>query len=82
MTRIHSSRVSALASEIGIEVSLSHDYLLVMRGAERTFAAIADLYPTAPIFTLLYDEDALGGRFDGHSVHTSPRALTARIISS
>ena len=37
-------------------VAVAHDYLLVMRGAERTFAAIADLYPQAPIFTLLYDE--------------------------
>jgi glycosyltransferase involved in cell wall biosynthesis len=52
-------------------VSLVHDYLLVMRGAERTFAAIADMYPQAPVFTLLYDEHGTGGRFDGHSITTS-----------
>jgi glycosyltransferase involved in cell wall biosynthesis len=52
-------------------VVLAHDYLLVMRGAERTFAAIAELYPEAPIFTLLYDEKGTGGRFAGHSITTS-----------
>jgi glycosyltransferase involved in cell wall biosynthesis len=53
-------------------VALAHDYLLVMRGAERTFAAIADLYAQAPIFTLLYDEQGTGGRFAGRSIATSP----------
>lgn len=52
-------------------VSLAHDYLLVMRGAERTFAAISDHYSDAPIFTLLYDERGTGGRFAGREVHTS-----------
>jgi glycosyltransferase involved in cell wall biosynthesis len=50
---------------------LAHDYLLVMRGAERTFAAIADLYPSAPIFTLLYDANGTHERFAGHVVTTS-----------
>jgi glycosyltransferase involved in cell wall biosynthesis len=53
-------------------VAIAHDYLLVMRGAERTFAAIADLYSEAPIFTLLYDEDGTQGRFAGRSITTSP----------
>lgn len=42
-----------------------------MRGAEQTFAAMADLYPQAPIFTLLYDRDGTGGRFDGRAISTS-----------
>ena len=32
----------------GKSIGLVHDYLLVMRGAERTFAAIADCWPDAP----------------------------------
>ncbi|HEY4428647.1 MAG TPA: glycosyltransferase [Solirubrobacteraceae bacterium] len=56
----------------GESVSLAHDYLLVMRGAERTFAAIAELYVDSPIFTLLYDEGGTGGRFAGRSITTSP----------
>jgi glycosyltransferase involved in cell wall biosynthesis len=69
MTHTQSPR-SALSG--GENVSLVHDYLLVMRGAERTFAAIADLYSQAPIFTLLYDERGTNKRFAGHSIITSP----------
>ncbi len=42
---------------------LVHDYLLVMRGAERTFQQIAACYPQAPIYTLLYDDQRLGHVF-------------------
>ncbi len=38
------------------DVALGHDYLLVMRGAERVFVEIADIWPEAPIHTLLWDE--------------------------
>jgi len=56
------------------DVVLAHDYLLVMRGAERTFAAIAELYAQAPIFTLIYDEadEGLRARFAGRAITTSP----------
>jgi glycosyltransferase involved in cell wall biosynthesis len=63
----HPAEVSPLAGRI----SLAHDYLLVMRGAERTFAAIAELYPQAPIFTLLHDDQGTNGRFAGRSITTS-----------
>jgi glycosyltransferase involved in cell wall biosynthesis len=53
-------------------LSLVHDYLLVLRGAERTFAALCDAWPDAPVVTLLYDEAGTGGRFAGHEVRTSP----------
>jgi glycosyltransferase involved in cell wall biosynthesis len=51
---------------------LVHDYLLVMRGAERTFAAISDIWPAAPIATLLYDEASTHRRFVDRTVTTSP----------
>ena len=53
-------------------LALVHDYLLVLRGAERTFAAMADVWPAAPIATLLYDEDGTARRFAGRDVTTSP----------
>ncbi len=53
-------------------VVLVHDYLLVLRGAERTFAAISDLWPAAPILTLLYDEQGTAQRFADRAVITSP----------
>jgi glycosyltransferase involved in cell wall biosynthesis len=60
-----------MAPQTSVRVSVAHDYLLVMRGAERTFAAIADLYGHSPIFTLLYDEAGTGRRFAGRSITTS-----------
>jgi glycosyltransferase involved in cell wall biosynthesis len=42
-----------------------------MRGAERVFAVIADLYHDAPIFTLIYDERGTNGRFAGRSITAS-----------
>jgi glycosyltransferase involved in cell wall biosynthesis len=54
------------------QLALIHDYLLVLRGAERTFAAMADMWPEAPIFTLLYDAEGTNGRFAGRAVTTSP----------
>lgn len=53
------------------DVALVHDYLLVMRGAERVFAQIAALWPAAPIYTLLYDEAAMNSGFSGRRVQTS-----------
>jgi glycosyltransferase involved in cell wall biosynthesis len=52
--------------------ALVHDYLLVLRGAERTFAAMADVWPEAPVYTLLYDRDATEERFEAHPVYSSP----------
>ena len=51
--------------------ALVHDYLLVMRGAERTFAAIADCWPGAPVRTLLFDPAGTEGRFDGRRITVS-----------
>ncbi len=63
---------AAAAPGVPLRMAIAHDYLLVMRGAERTFAAVADLYPEAPIYTLLYDEEGTDDRFSGRSITTSP----------
>jgi glycosyltransferase involved in cell wall biosynthesis len=55
-----------------VSTVLAHDYLLVMRGAERVFAAMAQMHPGAPILTLLYDAEATGAAFAGHRVTASP----------
>jgi glycosyltransferase involved in cell wall biosynthesis len=59
-----------------MSVGLVHDYLLVMRGAERTFAAIADCWPEAPIHTLLYDEEGTNRWFANRNVQPSPLQRT------
>jgi glycosyltransferase involved in cell wall biosynthesis len=55
----------------GEGVVLVHDYLLVMRGAERSFEAIVGCYPGATIATLLYDPVGTDGRFTHREVRTS-----------
>ena len=54
-----------------MSTALVHDYLLVMRGAERTFAEIADCWPKSDIYTLLYDSQATSDRFAGRSITSS-----------
>jgi glycosyltransferase involved in cell wall biosynthesis len=52
-------------------VALVHDFLLDVRGAERVFMALCDLFPQADLFTAVYDEDGTEGRFADRNVHTS-----------
>jgi glycosyltransferase involved in cell wall biosynthesis len=53
------------------DVALAHDYLLTPRGAERTFATMAECWPTAPIHTLLYDPPAIGDLFGERRIQVS-----------
>lgn len=54
-----------------MKVALVHDFLLKLGGAERVLKVFADMYPDAPIYTLLYDEDAVGDVFPSDRVRTS-----------
>jgi glycosyltransferase involved in cell wall biosynthesis len=54
-----------------METALVHDYLLVLRGAERTFCEIAEVWPEAPIHTLLYNEEGTGGTFAHRTIRPS-----------
>jgi len=51
--------------------ALVHDYLLVLRGAERVFAEMATIWPDAPIHTLLYDAEGTEHRFSDRTISTS-----------
>jgi glycosyltransferase involved in cell wall biosynthesis len=48
-----------------------HDFLVSVRGAERVFLAMCDLWPEADIFTPVYDERGTEGRFAHRNVQTS-----------
>jgi glycosyltransferase involved in cell wall biosynthesis len=52
-------------------VALVHDFLLDLRGAERVFLALCDLFPDADIFTAVYDPAGTEGRFAHRRIHTS-----------
>ena len=53
------------------KVALVHDFLLYRGGAERVLRALADMFPEAPIYTLLYDREGMKGMFDDRDVRTS-----------
>src|SRR5947199_9501849 len=67
-------------------VALVHDFLLDVRGAERVFMALCDLFPQADLFTAVYDEEGTEGRFAHRAVRTSylqrlrPSARTFRAL--
>ena len=69
-----------------LRVALVHDFLLDVRGAERVFLAMCDLWPEADLYTAVYDEDGTEGRFAGRTIHTSflqrvrPTAKTFRAL--
>jgi glycosyltransferase involved in cell wall biosynthesis len=52
-------------------IALVHDFLLDVRGAERVFAALCDLYPQADVYTAVYDERGTEGWFAHREVNTS-----------
>src|SRR4051794_41252803 len=52
-------------------VALVHDFLLDLRGGERVFLALCDLYPEADLFTAVYDPRGTEGRFEHRRVHAS-----------
>ena len=60
-----------MPTEARARVALIHDFLLDVRGAERVFLAMCDLWPDADVFTAVYDEDGTEGRFAHRRVHTS-----------
>src|SRR5215212_8722326 len=67
-------------------VALVHDFLLDVRGAERVFLAMCDIWPDADIWTAVYDEEGTEGRFAHRNVNTSflqrvrPTARTFRAL--
>ncbi|MBD3359848.1 MAG: glycosyltransferase [Candidatus Buchananbacteria bacterium] len=53
-----------------MKVALLHDYLNQAGGAERVLLALAELFPDAPIYTLIHDKKRLAG-FDNKDIRTS-----------
>jgi len=54
-----------------MKVALAHDHLNQIGGAERVLSEFHQLYPVAPVFTLLYDESAVGDFFRQWDIRTS-----------
>src|SRR4051794_24391186 len=67
-------------------VALVHDFLVDVRGGERVFAVLSEMYPDADIFTGIYDRGGTEGTFDHRSVTPTylqrlrPNARTFRAL--
>jgi len=65
------------------KVALVHDFLTQCGGAERVLEVLAEMYPEAPIYTLLYDKEKMHGKFKDKRIYTSflqkfPRCVRKR----
>ncbi len=54
-----------------MRIAFVHEYLNQFGGAERMLAELCALFPHAPIYTLLYDEEATRGLFKDRTIRTS-----------
>ncbi len=67
-------------------MALVHDFLLDVRGAERVFEVMCEMWPEADVFTAVYDERGTEGRFAQRRVRASflqrlrPTARTFRAL--
>lgn len=59
------------ATLLAMKIALVHDYLNQYGGAERVLEVLCEMFPDAPIYTLLYDEKATGHVFRDREIHTS-----------
>jgi len=65
------------------KVAIVHDFLVDFGGAERFLEVLVEMFPEAPIYTLLYDKEKMRGKFAKCEIHTSflqkfPRFLRRR----
>jgi glycosyltransferase involved in cell wall biosynthesis len=54
-----------------VKIAFVHDYLVQYGGAERVLECFCEIWPYAPIYTLIYDEEKTHKRFRGKRIYTS-----------
>jgi len=54
-----------------MKIALVHDYLVQYGGAGRVLQAFTEIFPYAPIYTLIHDDEAMRGMFRGKRIYTS-----------
>ncbi len=54
------------------KIAIVHDFLIKLGGAEKVLEVLHELYPGAPIYTILYDKKGTRGIFEkGYDIRTS-----------
>jgi glycosyltransferase involved in cell wall biosynthesis len=66
-----------------MKVAIVHEFLTKIGGAEKVLLAISEIFPDAPIYTLVYDEEGTRGLFKNKKIVPSslqkyPRAIRMR----
>ncbi|MFH1175757.1 MAG: glycosyltransferase family 4 protein, partial [bacterium] len=54
-----------------MRVALVHEYLVQYGGAERVLEALKEIFPKAPIYTLIYNPKEIGDNFKYSQIRTS-----------
>jgi len=54
-----------------VKIALVHDWLTGMRGGERCLEALCELFPNAPIYTLVYLKDSVSEAIGQHQIFPS-----------
>lgn len=54
-----------------MKIALVHDFLTQLGGAERVLEEFHQIFPNAPVYTLVYDSKKLKGKYDSWDVRTS-----------
>ncbi len=56
---------------LDLRVALVHDFLVQYGGAERVLEVLGEMFPKAPVYTLLYDKEKMRGKFSSKEIRTS-----------
>jgi glycosyltransferase involved in cell wall biosynthesis len=54
-----------------VRVAIVHDWLVSMRGGERCFEVLCELFPDADVFTLVHRKGHVSPTIENHSIQTS-----------
>jgi len=54
-----------------VRTAIIHDWLTGMRGGEKVLEALCDLFPSAPIYTLIHNRGSVSTKIESHTIRTS-----------
>ncbi len=65
------TELNKLMNKQKIKIALAHDFLVQRGGAEKVLETLCEMFPEAPIYTLLYDPEKMRGKFAGKDIRVS-----------
>ncbi len=54
-----------------LRIAIVHDFLIQRGGAEKVLETLCEMFPDAPIYTLIYDKEKMRGKFSDKIIRTS-----------